>query len=180
MKAHQKSVGKNDEWLTPPDIFNALGLFDLDPAAVTLRPGQKLPWPMAQLNIAKEGDGLSPEWWAPNFTDGRKPRVWLNPPFNRYQRPKWMKKMADHGNGIMLIPAATETKAFFDFVWSKADAVCFVRGRPHFHYVDGTRARANCGCSIALVAYGKENAAILAAAKLGKTIRFKRPSTRNV
>lgn len=172
MKAHQSTVGKSDTWLTPPEIINALGYFDVDPCAADLPRGTKLPWPMAGVNVAPPCDGLSDEWWRtlPGF---RKPRIWCNPPFNRYQRPKWMRKMAEHGNGIMLIPAATETKAFFDYVWAKADAVCFVRGRPHFHYVDGTRAAANCGCSIALVAYGRDNARVLAKAKLGKTIRLK-------
>ncbi len=90
-----------------------------------------------------------------------------------------MKKMAEHGNGIMLIPAATETEAFFKYVWEKADAVCFVKGRPHFHYVDGTRAKANCGCSIALVAYGAENVAVLQAANLGQTILLTHPQPKS-
>ncbi len=81
-----------------------------------------------------------------------------------------MAKMALHGNGIMLIPAATETEAFFAHVWSKANAVCFVKSRPHFYFVDGTRANANCGCSIALVAYGEKNAKFLRSANLGQTI----------
>lgn len=80
--------------------------------------------------------------------------------------------MADHGNGIMLIPAATETAAFYEYVWERADAVCFLRGRPHFHHADGTRASANCGCSIALVAYGKDNAAQLEAANLGQALKL--------
>jgi hypothetical protein len=171
MKSHQQTEGKSDTWLTPPEIFNALGPFDLDPASPELAPGKRLPWAMAEINIAPNLDGLCDEWWAP-YPDGRKPRVWLNPPFNRYLRPKWMKRMAEHGNGIMLIPAATETAAFFDYVWGRADAVCFVRGRPHFHYLDGKRAKANCGCSIALVAYGKSNTLALEGANLGRTIRL--------
>ncbi len=82
--------------------------------------------------------------------------------------------MADHGNGIMLIPAATETEAFFEHVWKRADAVCFVRGRPHFHYLDGTRAKANCGCSIALVAYGMTNLVKLEESGLGMVVRISR------
>lgn len=166
MKHHQRTIGKTDDWLTPPEIFNTLGPFDLDPACPELEQGKTLPWPLAQINITPSVDGLNGFRWEPSD------RVWLNPPFNRRERPKWMRKMAEHGNGIMLIPAATETAAFFEYVWNKADAVCFVRGRPHFHYVDGTRSRANCGCSIALVAYGKENAGILERAGLGKTVRL--------
>lgn len=172
MKHHQRTIGKNDEWLTPPEIFNALGPFDLDPASVQGRIGYSLPWPMASMNISPDMDGMKDAWWE-DRQPGQKLRVWLNPPFNRYERPKWMKKMAEHGNGIMLIPAATETRAFFDYVWSKADAICFVKGRPHFHYVDGRRASFNCGTAIALIAYGKLNALVLETANLGKFIHLK-------
>ncbi len=78
-----------------------------------------------------------------------------------------MRKMAAHGNGIMLIPAATETKAFYKWVWDRADGVCFIRKRPHFCYVDGTEAKANCGTAICLVAYGKSNAQVLEDSGLG-------------
>ena len=80
--------------------------------------------------------------------------------------------MAEHGDGIMLIPAATETKAFEEWVWKRATAVCFLRGRPHFHFVDGTRASFNCGTAIALVAYGDMNAEILSASGLGYTMKL--------
>jgi len=160
MKQHQRTEGRNDEWLTPPEILNALGAFDLDPCAPAVRP-----WPTAHEHIALPLDGLAAEW---------KGRVWLNPPFNRYARPKWMRKMAEHGNGVMLVPAATETEAFDAHVWRRAAAVCFVKTRPHFHFVGGLRAPANCGTAIALVAYGEENAAALRAANLGKTLSLNR------
>lgn len=159
MKAHQQSIGKNDEWLTPPEILDSLGSFDLDPCSPIVRP-----WETAKLCLSEVQDGLGREW---------NGRVWLNPPFNRLERPKWMRKMAEHGNGIMLVPAATETRAFDDFVWKCADAVCFVKGRPHFHFVDGTKASFNCGTAIALVAYGVSNASCLMTSNLGKTILLK-------
>ena len=34
----------------------------------------------------------------------------------------------------------------------------FIHGRLHFHYPDGTRAKANSGAPSVLVAYGKEDA----------------------
>lgn len=52
-------------------------------------------------------------------------------------------------------------------VWGAADGVLFIRGRPHFHYVDGTRARFNSGAPIALVAYGRENLDALCNSGLG-------------
>lgn len=51
---------------------------------------------------------------------------------------------------------------FFDHVWDRADAVLFLRGRLHFHHVDGTRATANAGAPSVLVAYGQNNVAALA------------------
>lgn len=156
MKAHQRTIGKNDEWLTPPSILDALGRFDLDPCAPINRP-----WETAEVCLTELDDGLRAEWQG---------RVWCNPPFDRRQRPLWMKKMAEHHDGIMLIPAATETKAFDKYVWKMADAVCFVKGRPHFHFVDGSRASFNCGTAIALVAYGAENAKTLIESDLGHTI----------
>lgn len=51
-----------------------------------------------------------------------------------------------------------------------ADAVCFLKGRPHFHYVTGERAPANSGAPIALVAYGEKNALALHMACLGKVV----------
>lgn len=166
MKAHQSTEGICDDWLTPPEILAPLGKFDLDPCASKKSK-------CADINVtASMMDGLEFVWTI-NLALPKEVRVWLNPPFNRYQRPKWMKKMAEHGNGIMLIPAATETKAFFDYVWSKADAVCFLRGRPHFCDIEAVPAKANCGCSIALIAYGKENSDVLKQSNLGFTVILK-------
>lgn len=163
MKKHQSTIGDTDTWLTPPEILAPLGRFDLDPACphVVRRP-------IAGTCYSPKKNGLKQRWFG---------RVWLNPPFNRYERPKWMAKMAAHGNGIMLVPAATETVAFEQSVWKRADAVCFLRGRPHFHNVRDVRSKANCGCSIVLVAYGHRNAMALEDCGLGQTLILNRPLT---
>ena len=75
--------------------------------------------------------------------------------------------MRGHGNGIALIPARTETRMFYDSVWGFSAGVLFLRGRPHFHYVDGTRAPFNSGAPIALVAYGRDNLQALRQSELG-------------
>jgi hypothetical protein len=95
--------------------------------------------------------------------------VWLNPPFGR-EAVKWLRKLATHGDGIALIPARTETAMFYECIWNVADAVCFMKGRPHFHYVDGRRASANSGAPICLIAYGKNNVLALHKAGLGKVV----------
>lgn len=84
--------------------------------------------------------------------------------------------MAEHGDGIMLVPAATETPAFKDHVWGAASSVLFLSKRPHFHSPDGAKAKSNSGCSICLVAYGAKNDALLETSKLGKFIKLEAQS----
>lgn len=155
LSGHQSARMKNDEWLTPPEILAVLGAFDLDPCAPITRP-----WPTASEHYTVEDDGLSKEWHG---------RVWCNPPFGR-EAVKWLRRMRDHGNGIALIPARTETAMFYETVWGCADGVLFVRKRPHFHHVDGTRAPFNSGAPIALVAYGAPNLDALLRSGLGFTV----------
>ena len=155
LSAHQSARMKNDEWLTPPIVINALGVFDLDPCAPIARP-----WDTAKNHYSKRDDGLSRQWSG---------RVWLNPPFGR-EAIKWIRKMAEHGNGIALLAARTETAMFYECVWGRADGVLFMRGRPHFHYADGRRADFNSGAPIALIAYGDSNLSALVKSGLGVVV----------
>lgn len=155
LSGHQSAKMKNDEWLTPPEILGALGRFDLDPCAPVTRP-----WEMADRHYTAADDGLSREWAG---------RVWCNPPFGR-EAVKWLRRMRDHGNGIALIPARTETAMFYETVWGHATGVLFLKGRPHFHYVDGRRASFNSGAPIALVAYGDSNLECLRRSGLGVVV----------
>lgn len=68
---------------------------------------------------------------------------------------------------IALIPARTETAMFYECVWGVADAVLFIKGRPHFHFVDGKRAEFNSGAPICLIAYGTGNRDALISSGLG-------------
>ena len=156
MKAHQKTIGKNDEWLTPKWILDPLGEFDLDPCAPIERP-----WDTAKNHYTILDDGLNKSWFG---------RIWCNPPFNRNIRQEWMLRMANHNNGILFVPAATETKSFARCVWGKCSGILFLKRRPHFCYVDGTRAKANSGCTISLIAYGVDNFNILRQSGLGFTL----------
>lgn len=102
LSGHQSAAMKSDVWLTPPEILKPLGAFDLDPCAPAIRP-----WEMAARHISPPECGLKAEW---------KGRVWCNPPFGR-EAAAWLKKMAEHGNGIALIPARTETAMFYESMW---------------------------------------------------------------
>lgn len=152
LSSHQSARSKTDEWLTPPDIIEKLGEFDLDPCSPVNRP-----WDTAKRHYTINDNGLNQPW---------EGRVWLNPPFGN-QAIHWMRRMAKHGNGIALIPARTETAMFFETVWSEAHAVLFMKGRPHFYYVTGERAPFNSGAPICLVAYGADNALVLGLSGLG-------------
>lgn len=152
LSSHQSARSKTDEWLTPPDIIEKLGEFDLDPCSPVNRP-----WDTAKYHYTKDNNGLAQPWAG---------RVWLNPPFGN-QAIHWMRRMAKHGNGIALIPARTETAMFFETVWGEANAVLFMKGRPHFYYVTGERAPFNSGAPICLVAYGADNALVLGLSGLG-------------
>lgn len=134
-------------WLTPPEIIRRLGKFDLDPCAAP----EPRSWPTAAHHITLPEDGLHAEWFG---------RVWCNPPFGRHTGA-WLEQMAQHGNGIALAFARTETRMFQRHVWPYADAVLFMAGRPHFYLPDGSRAKGNSGGPICLIAYGANNALAL-------------------
>jgi len=154
----QTQVMGKDEWLTPPSIVKSLGEFDLDPCAPIDRP-----WPTAKHHFTIKDDGLSKIW---------NGRVWLNPPYGKYVW-NWLEKLAIHKNGIALIFARTGTPNFQLTVFDKATLILFLKGRIHFHHVDGTRAAHNCGADSVLIAYDIINSEILRQSSLkGKFIKL--------
>lgn len=157
MGGHHSAAMLKDEWLTPPEILQELGPFDLDPCAPINRP-----WDTAVKHYTIYDNGLSQPWHG---------RVWCNPPYG-LEAARWLDRLADHGNGIALIFARTETKMFFDHVWRRADAVLFIEGRLHFHHVDGSRAKGNSGAPSCLIAHGEENALRLKDCGLGAFVRL--------
>lgn len=160
MGSHHSHRAGTTTWLTPPHIIEALGPFDLDPCGA---PG----WDTATETYVLPTDGLAQPWHG---------MVWLNPPYGS-EAWTWLDRLAEHGNGIALIFARTETAGFVEQVWEKSDAVLFLHGRLHFHYPDGTRAAANSGAPSCLVAYGKESVRRLAACDLpGSLVSAWRPS----
>jgi hypothetical protein len=131
------------EWLTPPGIIKALGSFDVDPCSPVNRP-----WDTALKHYTIDDNGLLQDWQG---------RIWLNPPYGN-QTGGWLKKLSEHRNGIALIFARTETKMFFNYIWPKADAILFLKGRLRFYNVYGTKAKNSAGAPSCLVAYGVNNA----------------------
>ena len=145
MGSHQSSAMISDTWLTPPEIIQALGPFDLDPCAAP----EPRPWPTAARHVTRPGDGLLADW--------QGAFVWCNPPYSR-EAVNWLRRLSDHGHGIALVFARTETEWFWETVWRSpsVQGLLFLQGRVHFHHPDGTKAKANAGAPSVLVAYGGE------------------------
>lgn len=138
------------DWLTPPEILHALGPFDMDPCA-----SQHQPWRTATTQFTIEDDGLAREWVG---------RVWCNPPYGPHAE-KFLRRASEHGNGIVLIFARTETKAFHEFCWQRASGMLFMAGRIRFR-LPGGGTSGPAGAPSVLIAYGKQNADALAACGL--------------
>lgn len=150
--SHQQCIGKSQVHLTPRWILDALGPFDLDPCAATVRP-----WDCAETNLVEADNGLASFW-------PKDALAFLNPPFDRRQVGHWIKKLAEHGNGIALLHARTETE-WFQPIWEDADLIVFLGRRVTFCKPDGsactvTNAKtgkvsvANSGAPVVLAAFG--------------------------
>jgi hypothetical protein len=139
-----RPVADSHVWLTPPEILDALGPFDMDPCAAP----EPRPWATAHQHITLPTDGLNEAWSG---------RVWCNPPFGKHTAA-WLKRMAEHRNGTALVFARTDTAMFHRSVFMEATAVMFLAGRPKFYRADGIQAKGNSGGPICLVAYGQYDA----------------------
>lgn len=129
-------------WLTPLPIVQSLGRFDVDPCAF---PGHQT----ADELICLPDDGLRERWLG---------RVWLNPPYGR-GIDEWIHRLYQHGNGIALVPARTDTE-WFQAAILKADGALFVKKRIPFLRPDGTPVPGNTVGSV-LLAFGDRNAEAL-------------------
>jgi hypothetical protein len=119
----ETSLGKTDEWFTPPSVFEKLGCeFDMDVAS----PGRYVtPWISARTFITK--DSLETEWHG---------FIWMNPPFGgRNGIVPWLKKFVDHGNGIALTPDRTSAPWWQQFA-PLSDLILFVS--PKIKFIDAS------------------------------------------
>jgi hypothetical protein len=142
----QTQVMGKDEWLTPPELVEAVGPFDLDPCSPIVRP-----WDTAKSHFSVLDDGLTQPWVG---------RVWLNPPYGD-QCWKWLNKMSVHKNGLALIFARTGASGFCREVWPKAHSILFIAGRLYFYHVSGVRAKHNSGGDSILISYDEQNTEVL-------------------
>lgn len=142
MGNHQSAVMKTDQWFTPREIMNVLGDFDLDPCSPKNRP-----YDTARVHYTIDDNGLIQPWFG---------QVWLNPPYGRYI-DSWMKRMSEHGLGVSLVFARTDTIWFQEFVFPVADSILFLKGRLNFLHAGGIKSMQNAGAPSLLIGYGEEN-----------------------
>ena len=125
------------DWETPPDFFAELDKefhFTLDPCA-------EPETAKCAKFYTKEDDGLAQNWGGQT--------VFCNPPYGR-QLGKWIKKCAEesrHAKVVMLIPARTDTKAFHEYIYHKAE-IRFIKGRLHFRIDGQDQGRAPFPCMV--------------------------------
>jgi hypothetical protein len=106
-----------------------------------------MPWQTAaNTYFLPEHDGLTEPWHG---------RVFCNPPYGPLVAA-WAKRMAEHGNGIMLIFARTDTSTWQRDVFPFADAMLLPEGRVHFYLPSGERGRSGTAPT-AVLAYGESN-----------------------
>ena len=155
----ERSNRPTDEWYTPKEVISSLGDFDLDPCA----PINPL-WPTAKVMYNKNDDGLNHDWTG---------RVFLNPPYSRPLIERFLRKMAEHGNGIALLFNRCDNVMFHDIIFPTATAMKFLRKRIRFYRPDGSRG-ASPGCGSVLIAWGEDNAKAIRDCNLdGKYIKLK-------
>ena len=126
----------SQHWNTPPRILKLIyemwPFVDLDPCS------NEHSIVKSRSRIQLPGDGLKVNWT-------KYETVFCNPPYGRDKKrgtsiEDWIYKAYLSSNNsflrteiILLIPAATETDFWDEYVWHGAsDAICFIKGRVNF------------------------------------------------
>lgn len=98
--------------------------------------------------------------------------VYESPPYSRPLIEQFVRKMAEHGNGIALLFNRCDNAMFHDIIFPTATAMKFLRKRIRFYRPDGTRGDSP-GCGSVLVAWGEDNVDIIRDCELeGKYVRL--------
>lgn len=129
------SVSENKDWGTPPDFVAAL--VEMFPAGIDLDPCSNshslVPTKVAY--VLPEVDGLVSTW--------KYPTIYVNPPYGRDKArgttiKDWLAKCAHahqkYGSEVVaLVPVATNTSHWRDYVFPVVSAICFV-SEPRFKF----------------------------------------------
>ena len=140
MTAGRVSTSKNKDWCTPKKYADIIKLFfdgniDLDPCSNNdsiIDAKKRLCLPIY--------DGLKESW---NYHN-----IYVNPPYGKDKQSKttiknWICKCCDaninfDSNVLALIPVATNTSHWKQYVFGKASAICFLYDTRLKFLIDGT------------------------------------------
>lgn len=111
-----RNIDHKDDWATPPYFYNELNKefnFNFDPCPYK--------------HDIEKWDGLEIEWKERNF---------INPPYSRKLKEKFIKKAIEQSNKgklcVVLIPTSTSTKIFHNDILPNKKEIRFVKGRIPF------------------------------------------------
>lgn len=158
MLAHSKDTSR----FTPEYIFKGLNArFDLDPCAPAVHCPSK-DYCDTFYSLENGQDGLTLSWPKGGF-------VFVNPPWQRGAKRRWIQKLYEHGNGIALVRSGTDASFLHDFAPA---ALFMLRGRVKYLLPEGETERARKGGAIGgfepsqLLGYGPAAMDVLAECSL--------------
>lgn len=125
--------GLSDDWWTPLEIVQSLGVFDLDPCGNLKH---------KTATVIYEDKGIEQAWFG---------RVWMNPPYS--QNTEFVDKFIDHKNGVALLFARTDTK-WCQKLMHSCDHIFLIAGRLKFEK-SGVKQKGNAGAPSALFYFGE-------------------------
>lgn len=95
--------------------------------------------------------------------------VWVNPPYGS-QTPVWMRKFAEHRDGVALVFARTDVRWFQDYL-ADADVICFISSRVKFFRGNTTDRADSPGAGSMLVGYGQKASEAILNSGLGVCVQ---------
>jgi site-specific DNA-methyltransferase (adenine-specific) len=112
---------ERDDWRTPKDLFDELNAefnFTVDLCADDNNH-------LCEKYYTEQNSGFD--------ADLTGERVYCNPPYGRKSTADWIRKCAECSADVvvMLLPARTDTKAFHEYIYHKAE-IRFIQGRLYF------------------------------------------------
>jgi hypothetical protein len=157
MTAGRTVNSQSVDWCTPPKYVNAVkkvfgSRISLDPCSNE--------WSIVHAETEyclPEKDGLKESW---NY-----PTIYVNPPYGSDKErgtkiKHWLYKCAqahkDYGSEVLaLVPVATNTSHWKDYVWGRATAVCFLYDTRLRFLVDGKDEGKGAPMSCAMIYWNK-------------------------
>ena len=158
MSAGRSIVSISQSWCTPPKYVSAVR--EVFGTAVALDPCSN-PHSLVGAEVEyrlPHRDGLHESW---DF-----PTIYVNPPYGADRErgttiKHWLRRCArareEHGSEVLaLVPVATNTRHWKDYVFGVADAVCFLYDTRLRFLVDGRDEGKGAPMSCAMVYWGEQ------------------------